>query len=102
MLVLMKNCARLLKKIDDLYSRLSIIRTSIMGPKILFELQNVRFRGNFYKMRSRGLWPHSKPSPGLAFRIVKVNKGFSTGQSDPFGCLRVKEMAPLHVSQFVA
>ena len=30
------------------------------------------------------------PSPAL--RIAKVDKGLSTGQGDPFGCLRAKKL----------
>ena len=34
---------------------------------------------------------YSKSSPSV--RIVKFNKSLSTGQGNPFGCSRVKEMA---------
>ena len=43
---------------------------------------------------------YSKSSPSV--RIAKVNKGLSTGQGDPFGCLKVKEMTLFQVSRFVA
>ena len=46
------------------------------------------------------LYSKSSPSVTGSVRIVKFNEGLSTGQGDPFGCLRVKEMALFQVSGF--